>query len=61
MKIKILIAFVLCIASSYLLGAQETASGLELLTVNDQVTTVSSFGAVVLVPMSMPTGTSSPS
>ena len=40
MKIKILIAFVLCIASSYLLGAQETASGLELLTVNDQVTTV---------------------
>ena len=40
MKIKILIAFVLCIASSCLLGAQETASGLELLTVNDQVTTV---------------------
>ena len=40
MKIKILIAFFLCIASSYLLGAQETASGLELLTVNDQVTTV---------------------
>ena len=40
MKIKILIAFVLYIASSYLLGAQETASGLELLTVNDQVTTV---------------------
>ena len=39
MKIKILIAFFLCIASS-LLGAQETASGLELLTVNDQVTTV---------------------
>ena len=40
MKIKILIAFFLCIASASLLGAQETASGLELLTVNDQVTTV---------------------
>ena len=40
MKIKILIAFFLCIASATLLGAQETASGLELLTVNDQVTTV---------------------
>ena len=40
MKIKILIAFFLCIASAPLLGAQETASGLELLTVNDQVTTV---------------------
>ena len=40
MKIKILIAFFLCIASSSLLCAQETASGLELLTVNDQVTTV---------------------
>ena len=40
MKIKILIAFFLCIASGFLLRAQETASGLELLTVNDQVTTV---------------------
>ncbi|MBO6238184.1 MAG: conjugative transposon protein TraN, partial [Bacteroidales bacterium] len=40
MKIKILIAFFLCIASASLLCAQETASGLELLTVNDQVTTV---------------------
>ena len=40
MKIKILIAFFLCIASTSLLSAQETASGLELLTVNDQVTTV---------------------
>jgi conjugative transposon TraN protein len=40
MKIKILIAFFLCIASGSLLRAQETASGLELLTVNDQVTTV---------------------
>ena len=40
MKIKILIAFFLCIASASLLSAQETASGLELLTVNDQVTTV---------------------
>ena len=40
MKIKILIALFLCIASASLLGAQETASGLELLTVNDQVTTV---------------------
>lgn len=40
MKIKILIAFFLCIASASLLGAQETASGLELLTVNDQVTTI---------------------
>ena len=40
MKIKILIAFLLCIASASLLGAQETATGLELLTVNDQVTTV---------------------
>ena len=32
MKIKILIALFLCIASASLLGAQETASGLELLT-----------------------------
>ena len=40
MKIKILIAFFLCIASASLLCAQETTSGLELLTVNDQVTTV---------------------
>ena len=40
MKIKILIAFFLCFASASLLCAQETASGLELLTVNDQVTTV---------------------
>ena len=40
MKIKILIAFFLCIASASLLSAQETALGLELLTVNDQVTTV---------------------
>ena len=40
MKIKILIVFFLCIASASLLCAQETASGLELLTVNDQVTTV---------------------
>ena len=40
MKIKILIVLFLCIASASLLGAQETASGLELLTVNDQVTTV---------------------
>ena len=40
MKIKILIASFLCIASGSLLRAQETASGLELLTVNDQVTTV---------------------
>ena len=40
MKIKILIASFLYIASGSLLRAQETASGLELLTVNDQVTTV---------------------
>ena len=40
MKIKILIAFLLCIASASLLCTPETASGLELLTVNDQVTTV---------------------
>ena len=40
MKIKILIASFLCIASASMLRAQEKASGLELLTVNDQVTTV---------------------
>jgi conjugative transposon TraN protein len=40
MKIKILITFFLCIASASILRAQETASRLELLTVNDQVTTV---------------------
>ena len=40
MKIKILIAFFLSIASASLLSAQDTASELELLTVNEQVTTV---------------------
>ena len=40
MKVKLLFAFFLCTASVSVLRAQETASGLQLLTVNDQVTTV---------------------
>ena len=40
MKTKLLIAFFLCFAVASVMKAQETASELELLTVNDQVTTV---------------------
>ena len=40
MKTKLLIAFFLCFAVASVMKAQETASGLELLTVNEQVTTV---------------------
>ena len=40
MKTKLLIAFFLCFAVATVMKAQETASGLELLTVNEQVTTV---------------------
>ena len=40
MKIKILMAFLLCFVTINLLRAQETIREMELLTVNDQITTV---------------------